>query len=271
MKKLNERSLKRGDIILTTTTDAISKAIRVATWSDISHAMIYVEDHSVIDATGDGVHARNTQRLHFEDDCSVYALRLRASLSDEQIRGICDFVRAQVGTQYSRREAISTRFGGARAWSRKQFCSRLVAQAYASVGIKLVDDPNFCSPADIKHSPALAEIPSPTISISANETKFWNERQSLPEKMAAATNAVLDGARVKNKDIQNLNDLDLHLVKYPEDDEFVCGLLETSGYLTLWRFNLEVNPWQYDLRLMNAHAARDSRMEEYCRDVVLNE
>jgi hypothetical protein len=46
MKRLNEASLKVGDIILTTTTATVSKAIRTATRSDISHAMIYVQDRS---------------------------------------------------------------------------------------------------------------------------------------------------------------------------------------------------------------------------------
>jgi hypothetical protein len=41
--------------------------------SDISHAMIYVEDRSVIDATAESVQARNTQRLLFEDECAVHA------------------------------------------------------------------------------------------------------------------------------------------------------------------------------------------------------
>ena len=65
-KRLDDAVLYPGDIVLTTTTAAISKMIRVATRSDISHAMVYVENCSVIDATGEGVHARNTQRIFFE-------------------------------------------------------------------------------------------------------------------------------------------------------------------------------------------------------------
>jgi hypothetical protein len=75
--------------------------------SDISHAMIYVEDQSVIDATGEGVQSRNTQRLLFEDDCPVYALRFRDELTEIQAREICTFVRAQVGKQYSAKEQRS--------------------------------------------------------------------------------------------------------------------------------------------------------------------
>jgi hypothetical protein len=63
MKKLDESSLKVGDIILTTTTAAVSKAIRTATRSDISHAMISVADHSVIDATAEGVQSGRVLEL----------------------------------------------------------------------------------------------------------------------------------------------------------------------------------------------------------------
>ncbi len=73
MKRLNAASLKAGDVILTTTAAKISKTVRFGTGSDISHAMVYVEDHSVIHATGDGVQARNTQHLLFEDDSPVPA------------------------------------------------------------------------------------------------------------------------------------------------------------------------------------------------------
>lgn len=49
LKRLNEVVLIPGGIILTTTTAAISKTIRIATRSDISHAMVYVEDRSAIE------------------------------------------------------------------------------------------------------------------------------------------------------------------------------------------------------------------------------
>ena len=42
--------------------------------------MIYVQDHSVIDATAEGVQARDTQRLFFEDECAIHVLRPRSDL-----------------------------------------------------------------------------------------------------------------------------------------------------------------------------------------------
>jgi hypothetical protein len=51
MKGLDEIKLQIGDIILTTENHLTSKTIRVATMSDISHAMLYVARGSVIDST----------------------------------------------------------------------------------------------------------------------------------------------------------------------------------------------------------------------------
>lgn len=181
MKKLREEALKTGDIILTTTTAAVSKAIRLATKSDISHAMIYVQDHCVIDATAEGVQARNTQRLFLEDNGSVHLLRPRHELPADQVKALCNYVRGQVGAQYATKEARRTAVRGARQWTRKQFCSRLVAQAYASVGVMLVGDPNFCSPAELKHSALLIEVPNATVTVPAEEAAVWEGREDIPQ------------------------------------------------------------------------------------------
>ena len=88
-----------------------------------------------IDATSEGVHARNVQRLFFED-----VLELKAGLRPDQTEQICQFVRQRIGSEYSTREAVRAAVGGSKQWTRKQFCSRLVALAYGSAGIKPVDN-----------------------------------------------------------------------------------------------------------------------------------
>jgi hypothetical protein len=86
-------------------------------------------------------------------------------------------LRGHIGTQYSVKEAMLTALGGARQWSKKQFCSRLVAQAFASVGIELVADPNFCSPADLKDSLLLVAVSDATVPVTAEEAAWWNSRR----------------------------------------------------------------------------------------------
>jgi hypothetical protein len=173
MKRLNASALQRGDVILTTTTAPVSKAIRAGTKSDISHAMICVQHSSVIDATNDGVHARNTRRLFFDDKCSLHVFRLKAGLSSEQEQSICQFVRQRVGSEYSVKEAVRTVVGGSTQGTRKQFCSRLVAQAYAAADIKLVRDPNYCSSAGLAKSSLLVAVPNATETVTEKEAARW--------------------------------------------------------------------------------------------------
>lgn len=269
LRRLNDAVLLPGDIILTTSTAAISKTIRVATRSDISHAMVYVEDRSVMDATGEGVHARNTQRLYFEDECVVHVMRHKGGISSAQLAAVVTYVRGQVGAEYSAKEAVLTVLGGARTWTSKQFCSRLVAQAFESAGIALVPDPNYCSPADIKNSILLAPVENATVMVTAEEAAFWEEIEDVPQRMRDAINAVLVGARRHNPTIQTFDDIHAHLIEHPENDGDFCRLLQISGYLSIWAIEKEKNSWQYDLELLSA-GPPDS-VEEYCWSVLKNE
>lgn len=266
MKRLKMSVLLRGDIILTTTTAAVSKAIRWGTKSDISHAMICVQNGSVIDATSEGVHARNMQRLFFEDDCALHVLRLKGGLTSEQVDQVCLFVRQRIGSEYSTREAVRSAIGGSDQWTRKQFCSRLVAQAYASAKIKLVDDPNYCAPADLARSPLLAPVPDAIDLVSAEEAARWAAHPDSTQAMRNATNAVLDGARKKNKSIQTFEDIDPYLIKNPHEDAYFADLLESSGYLTIWQLNTERNRWQYEDELLAELPFQEC--ENYCRGTV---
>jgi len=269
LKRLNEVVLVPGDIVLTTTTTAISKTIRMATHSDISHAMVYVQDRSVIDATGEGVHARNTQRLFFEEKCSVHVLRLRTSITPSQLDAVATYMRSQVGAEYSAKEAVLTVLGGARTWTSKQFCSRLVAQAFASAGISLVPDLNYCSPANLKDSPLLEPVEYPTLMVMAEEAEFWEDRVDVPQLMRDAINTVLAGARRISPRIQTFDNLHKYLIEHPEHDREFCRLLETSGYLSIWMVEKEKNPWQYDLTRLSARSTNS--IEEYCWSVLNDE
>jgi hypothetical protein len=268
MKKLNESVLEIGDIILTTTTEWQSKGIRKITKSDISHALVYVEPYSVIDATGEGVHSRNTQRLFWEDQCAVYVLRLAEGLDDNQSRSVVNYVRGRVGTQYSKIEAARTVLGGAKVPSRRQFCSRLVAQAYANAGINLEVDPNYCTPEQLKSSTYLVSVQDAIQQVSEEEIKRWEQIHDIPQSMRDVTNVLLTGARVKNAKIEDLNDIDHHLMMAPGDDDYFAELFEKSGYLYVWVSEFEKNFWQYDTQTMLDKPGTDEAKREYCEGVL---
>ncbi len=268
MRKLDETALQIGDIILTTTTDWFSKGIRKVTGSDISHALVCVESHVVIDATGDGVHSRNTQRLFWEDECAVHVLRLTEGLDAAQSRRIVNYVRGRIGTQYSKVEAARSVLGGARSPSRRQFCSRLVAQAYASAGLSLVTDPHYCTPEHLKSSTRLVAVQDAIQQISDEEVQRWEGIHDTPQSMRDATNALLSGARAKNECIENVNDIDHHLQMTPGDDVYFTDIYERSGYLTVWVAERDKNRWQYDLQAMLDEPGSDAAKRRYCENLL---
>lgn len=273
MKKLNPQRLQVGDIILTSGPGKVSKAVRRMTKSEISHAMVYVQHSSLIDATAHGVHSSNLQRLFLEDDAVVVVLRHRTPLSAEVIRQVTDFARAATGTEYSKKEAMAVVARKMRrAGSRKQFCSRLAAQAYAFAGISLVPDPDYCSPEDLRTSAHLVEISDVELPASDQEVSFWETRANTLMAMSEATNAVLKAARKRSESIQNLNDIIGYLLAHPEEDRHLRRAYEKSGYLAVWQLELAKSGWQYHLELMRAAIESDpagaASMDEYCRELL---
>src|SRR3546814_13823337 len=108
--------------------------------------MVYIEDRSVIDARPGGVRSANTQRLFFDADLPVYALRLRTPPSPAQLRTIEAELRSKIGARYSALEAVRAVLPGHTRAERNAFCSRLTDHTLAASGILLVALPNFCSP-----------------------------------------------------------------------------------------------------------------------------
>lgn len=270
MKALDAASLKLGDIILTSSFSLVSKTIRAGIWSDISHALLYVQDHSVIDATRDGVHARNTQRLIMEDGCAVHVLRFD-ELTESQLQTVCEYARQQVGTQYSVKEAVQTGLGRAGQQSKKQFCSRLVAQAYFAAGIRLVPNADFCSPKELRDSPLLRNMGDLTVQVSQDYLRQSKSALDITKITADATNAVLKGARRINPSIQSLSDVSQHLITNPKDDDVIADLYEASGYLLIWQVECERSPWQYEVALMELAAREGLDVEGYCRSTLADE
>jgi hypothetical protein len=104
--------IQPGDIVLTTTPERLSQRIRKVTGSNISHAMICVGKSSVIDSTGEGVHARNLERLILEPSCAGYVLRPVNPLTTDQLISVISFVRAEVGTRYTMAGAAKSVLAG---------------------------------------------------------------------------------------------------------------------------------------------------------------
>lgn len=264
--------LKPADIILTTTDEPVSKLIRWGTWSDISHAMLYVQHCSVIDATSDGVHSNNTQRVFFEPNWPVHVLRLKEELSPAIAKQICDYVRERVGAEYSTQNALMAGVKLSKKQSHKQFCSRLVAKAYEEAGHPLVSNPNACTPANLVNSAALVEVSNTLRDISNEEVTAWQNHLDTTQLMRASTNRVLDAVRKLNPTIQRVDDAIGLTVLRPDLDENIASIFEESGYLDVWKLEHDKNPWQYDLAQMSlAGIMHPTDIIDYCRNVILHE
>ncbi len=270
MRRIKIESLLPGDIILTARPGKGSKFIRRATMGIVSHAMICVEQGSFIDSTMDGVQARNIQREFFEDDETVFAFRLKTPLPAHVIAQVVDYARSEVGTRYSLPEAVALVTGGPKLRTKRLFCSRLVARAYQSVGIQLVSDQDYCSPEELRVSPLLVELALQTEVVPQDEIEAMARRPNPIAMTHRAQNEVLDSARSLDPTVENFQDLDRMINDHPEWDGRIASVLQSSGYLDLWRYEVETHPWRYDHAVMATMTSPEIQQDlrAYCIGTV---
>ena len=269
MKRMKVDSIKPGDILFTARPGKISKTIRGATGGVVSHAMICVQHSSFIDSTSDGVQARNLQRELFNDDERAFHFRLTTPPSRQVLEKVIDYARAEVGARYSISEAVRSVAAARKPRSRRQFCSRLVARVYKMAGIDLVPDADYCSPEDLRRSPLLTELPVEFESVSDEELALMSDRPDPIRVTHVAQNAVLDAARSVCPEVENFNDLYGLLVKRPDADHVIAAALKSSGYLDVWKMEVEGHPWRYDHELMDKLSASPEVVRDYCIATVI--
>lgn len=272
MKKINIENLQVGDIVLTTSPEKTSSIIKKFTSSDISHAMICVARGSVIDSTDEGVQARNVQKMFYPDSCAIYILRVKESLSDIVLTQIIDYVRSRVGTPYTVTEAMAAITKTGRG-SSKQFCSRLVARAFSEAGVALVKNADYCTPEDIKKSSLLFQVENASIQVNQAEIDTIKKNEDQTIKMREATNNLLEKAKEISHGIENINNITEVAIKSPEKDKALAEALKNSGYLDVWKTEVDLYSWRYDIiefvRLYHS-LPPDGKKEliEYCNETI---
>ncbi|MHC2424222.1 hypothetical protein ACVII1_007223 [Bradyrhizobium elkanii] len=268
MKRIKIGSVEPGDILFTARPGKISKTIRATTGGEVSHAMICVQRGSFIDSTSSGVQARNLQRELFEDDEKAFHFRLKNPPDRKVLEQIVDYARSEIGARYSKIEAARSVAAIRRPRSKRQFCSRLVARVYKMAGIELVTDADYCSPEDLRLSPLLKELPVEFEPVSAEELAWTSNQPNPIQAMHDAQNAVLDAARSVDPEVENFNDMYGLLVKRPEADQVIAAALKSSGYLDIWKIEVETHPWRYSNGLMDLLSASPEAIRDYCIDTV---
>jgi rcorf112 len=246
---INPAKLIKGDIILSKYDDELSKRIRLKTNSEYSHCSIYISDFSIIEATSEGVHSQNIQRLLFNNKDDAVAFRFNG-LSKDQIDKIDDYIRKSIGTEYGIREALKTLKGNEnRIVKNRQFCTRLIAQAYRYAGINIVNNADFCTTKEIENS-SLLKVQNDILKIASAEEKEFARNNEKIQFQIDATNRLLKSARdIFKIDIQDLNMINIELIKQPRFDVEINEALKKSGYLDIWKLEHDANAHYYNYDL----------------------
>ncbi len=241
--------LKEGDVLLTSEKSITSKAVRGATLSGFSHAILYVGHGSYIHSDSNGVHSANIQRLLFDKPSRVKVLRPK---KQTVVANASMYARSEIGKGYSVKEAVRTKVGTKRKKENKQFCYRLVAEAFEYADEKIVDNPSYCAPDDINKSSFFEEVCGVVREATEAEIAFAQSFNPIKHQ-TEITNSILSQARkITNKNIQAIEELTLYVTSNPAYADSIVDVYEKSGYLTMWQHEMSQNPWRYDGELFMA-------------------
>jgi hypothetical protein len=150
----------------------------------------------------------------------------------------------------------------------------LVARAYASVGIKLHQTPDFCTPEDLKNSPLLELIENASVQVSEDEIKAYKQEGDATEGMREISNRLLQLAQKISPKILCLNDIQQLVMDQPELDSAIANAYRESGYFEYWQVDQKKYPWRYDSNVMFEFArqlqaaGQSDALVKYCIDAI---
>ncbi|WP_406671514.1 YiiX/YebB-like N1pC/P60 family cysteine hydrolase [Raoultella terrigena] len=244
---IKQEKLETGDIIFTSEKSFISWFVRLATFSKFSHVMLYVDSTTIHSVSG-GVYSKNIQRLLFNNPNEVKVFRPKDNLSADEKSKICEYARSKVLSVYALFETINVVFPFTDVASKKQFCSRLVAQSYKAAGKIIVKDPNYCSPKQIMKSAFFYEIDDCIKIASEEEVAFSKKFNPIQEIENSTVSMIKDVRKVYGERIQTIHDIIKLLIIHPEADDSVTSFAHKSGYFEHALFDLKLNPWRYNVK-----------------------
>lgn len=257
---LNLDKLQIGDIILSTEGDKAALIGEEKTGSKYTHAMLYVGiqiNHATLEG---GVYSINPQRILFDSLTDVKVLRLKRKENETKLQSICDYTASKTGSIYSIKEALyslpSTKLKTKKQKTNKQFCSRLIAQAYNYQKIRIAKNPDFCLPSDIEKSSNLVVVTHCLREANPSDISFYNKEDPLLLNQKTTYDWLFKVRKLAHEElyeIQTITDVGLFLCKYPKYDEIVCNYIKESGYLENHDIDTKINPYRYDFDLFMDH------------------
>ncbi len=249
---LNYNELQKGDIILESGHKVHSWAIKKKTKSNFSHAMICIDELSVVHAEKKGIFTLNPQRLIVDNITDLKVLRLKNNLSESDMKKIESFLRNKIGSVYSIRDTLLVieKDKNKQIKNERQFCSRLVAQAYEHINCRIVDNIDFCSPADIEQSAYFYEVKDMLRKAEEKDIAFSLTKNGIKENQISTyrwLNKTRDLANMKyGFSINNINDVDTFIRQHPNEDKTICEYINKSGYLENFMVEVENNPHMFN-------------------------
>lgn len=260
--------LKLGDILLTAEDTKSSKAIRKATKSDFSHAMINVAQGGCIHALPDGgVQSVNLQRILFSDPKHVKVLRVTTAPSESDLQMLCDYARTQIGKQYSVRDAAFSGAKGKRV-SNRQYCSRLVAESYAYARINLVENPQYCTPGDLDKSKILEKVEVTVREATPKEVEFAYSSDPIASQTSIIDQNFAKIRKIAGADIQTEEQLLSFLIENKKFDNDFSSIVRRSGYLDMWKGEISKNNWRYNINELIKIKFLIDDFEKFCQNEI---
>lgn len=150
-------ALQAGDIIVSTTRQFVSRAIRVGTFSPVSHTMLYVGDGKVIEAIGSGV--REVTLAAAIDDAILAVAYRHPRLDAAKAAQVVAYARTRIGNPYNYAgvafqgyritnpvpaaviDVIGRRLGVEVGQAGAVYCSELVLESFQRAGVPLAPTP----------------------------------------------------------------------------------------------------------------------------------
>lgn len=251
--------LQRGDVLFTR-SKFVGTGIAKATKGRFGHVMLYL-DSTIIHADTKGVWSKNPQRILMNESNRLAAYRLKDPLSTDFLQRIESYARLRVGSLYSIPQALKSlqkyqEKAADRLFLERQFCSRLVGQSFAEVGIHLVDDFDFCTPNEIAESALLQEVSHAVVPASAEDIAF-SKTQDFNLEIQVETYRWLKQVRSlaemhKLRPVYAQSDVGQWILDHPRFDAEICAYIQGTKYLSLNDADKRKNPWRYHPKLMLA-------------------
>ena len=265
--RIKANLLEIGDIVLTNGDNELkedkikefksekkSSGIRKTLKSKYSHAMIYLGG-TCAHADGKGVHFFNLSKYYLLSTDKIEVLRYRDILTYEEQVQIKDFVSRRQGNKYSKKEAVLSKFSkNLKKDENKQFCSKLIANAYEIIGKKIEDGIEYMNitPKNLEDSiyfnkveldfdevpleDALKKMNPKSLLMQENAVnKLDNKLRKIYKKFDIKYTSVNEALYAQILSLQNHKN-------FKKIDELMTNAIKETGYDTFWTYDYEENP-----------------------------